>query len=143
MNRYEQKARGFLHEFKAFALKGNVIDLAVAVVIGTAFNKIVSSLVDSIVMPLVSILTGEVDLSDRVVTIAGAAVKYGAFLQAVIDFLLIALSIFVAIKIVRSLERKEEAKPEQEKVVEPPEEVKLLREIRDTLVRGTTEASHD
>jgi large conductance mechanosensitive channel len=124
-------------------LKGNVIDLAVAVVIGTAFNKIVSSLVDSIVMPLVSILTGEVDLSDRVVTIAGAAVKYGAFLQAVIDFLLIALSIFVAIKIVRSLERKEEAKPEQEKVVEPPEEVKLLREIRDTLVRGTTEASHD
>lgn len=135
MEHYHAKARGFLEEFKAFALKGNVIDLAVAVVIGTAFNKIVSSLVDSIIMPSVSILTGGVDLSDRAVEVGDTAVRYGAFLQAVVDFLIIALSVFVAVKILRSMQRKEEAKPEREKVVEPSEEVKLLREIRDALTK--------
>ena len=135
MERYQQKARGFLEEFKAFALKGNVLDLAVAVVVGTAFNKIVSSLVDSIIMPTVSILTGGVSLTDRAFAVGDSAIRYGAFLQAVVDFLIIAFSIFVAVKVVRSLERKEEAKPEKEKVVEPPEEVKLLREIRDALVK--------
>lgn len=135
MERYQEKARGFLQEFKAFALKGNVLDLAVAVVIGTAFNKIVSSLVDSIIMPTVSILSGGVDLSDRAFQVGDAAIRYGAFLQSVVDFLIIAFSIFVAVKVVRSLERKEEAKPEKEKTVEPTEEVKLLREIRDALVK--------
>lgn len=133
MDKYHERARGFLAEFKAFALKGNVLDLAVAVVIGTAFNRIVSSLVDSIIMPSVSILTGGIDLSDRVVTVGETAVRYGAFVQAVVDFLIIALSVFVAVKVLRSMERKEEAKPEKEKVVEPSEEVKLLREIRDAL----------
>lgn len=125
--------RGFLNEFKAFALKGNVVDLAVAVVIGTAFNRITGSLVDNIIMPLIGILLGGVNVNELQVQVGEAIVTYGIFLQAVIDFLIIALSIFVALKVVRSLARKEEAKPESQKVVEPPEEVVLLREIRDAL----------
>lgn len=135
MNPYEQKARGFLEEFKAFALKGNVIDLAVAVIIGSAFNKIVSSLVDSIIMPFLGILLGGIDFRDWALRVGDATIHYGYFLQAVVDFVIIATSIFVAIKFLRSLERKEEAKPEGQKVAEPTEEVKLLREIRDSLQR--------
>ncbi len=127
------KAKGFVAEFKAFALKGNVIDLAVAVVVGTAFNKIVSSLVENIIMPLIGIMTGGVDLKGLTLTIGEATVSYGVFLQSVFDFILIALSVFVAIKLMSALERKEEEKPEKEQVVEPAEEVLLLREIRDSL----------
>lgn len=136
MDAYRGKAKGFLEEFKAFALKGNVIDLAVAVVVGTAFNKIVSSLVENIIMPLFGVVTGGVDFRDLSAQVGDATVTYGVFLQSVVDFLIIALSIFVAIKALRSMERKEEAKPESEKVAEPTEEVKLLREIRDALNRG-------
>ena len=128
-----QEVKGFINEFKAFALKGNVVDLAIAVVIGAAFNKIVSSLVDNIIMPLVGILLGGINLSNLVVQRGEATVTYGAFLQAVVDFLIIAFSIFLAVKVMRSLERKEEAKPESKKVVEPAEEILLLREIRDSL----------
>lgn len=128
-----QEVKGFINEFKAFALKGNVVDLAIAVVIGAAFNKIVSSLVDNIIMPLVGILLGGINLSNLVVQVGEATVTYGAFLQAVVDFLIIAFSIFLAVKVMRSLERKEEAKPESKKVVEPAEEILLLREIRDSL----------
>lgn len=133
VTKYGGKARGFLDEFKAFALKGNVIDLAVAVVIGAAFNKIVSSLVDNIIMPLLGIILGGIDFQDWTATVGNATIGYGSFLQAVVDFVIIAFSIFVAIKALRSLERKEEAKPEAEKAAEPTEEVKLLREIRDAL----------
>lgn len=133
MGMYTKQARGFLEEFKAFALKGNVFDLAIAVVIGTAFNRIVSSLVDNVIMPIAGILLGGVNVSDLQGHVGETVVTYGVFLQSIIDFLIIALSIFVAVKAVRSLERKEEAKPEKEKVVEPSEEVKVLREIRDIL----------
>lgn len=126
-------ARGFIDEFKAFALKGNVVDLAVAVVIGAAFGKIVSSLVDNIIMPLTSALIGGVNLSDLAFTVGEVAITYGVFLQSVIDFIIIAAAIFVALKVLRAVQRREEAKPEQEKVVEPSEEVQLLREIRDAL----------
>jgi large conductance mechanosensitive channel len=136
MNRYGTKAKGVLQEFKAFALKGNVLDLAVAVVVGTAFNKIVSSLVDNIIMPLFGIVTGGVDFKGLSVSVGDTVLTYGVFLQSVIDFLIIAWAIFVAIKVLRSLERKEKAKPESEKEVEPTEEVQLLREIRDALRRG-------
>ena len=128
--------RGFIEEFKAFAMKGNVIDLAVAVVIGAAFGKIVSSLVDNIVMPLVGILLGGIDFTSLTVAVGDATVTYGVFLQNVIDFLIIAFAIFVAVKVLRQLEQKEAEKPEEEKVAEPTEEVKLLREIRDSLRRG-------
>lgn len=126
---------GFINEFKAFALKGNVVDLAVAVVIGAAFGQIVSSLVDNIIMPLVGILLGGVDFSELAVTVQGSAVMYGMFIQSVVDFIIIALAIFVAVKMLTRLQKKEEAKPEEEKVAEPSEEVKLLREIRDNLKR--------
>lgn len=130
---YTKHARGLLEEFKAFALKGNVFDLAIAVVIGTAFNRIVSSLVDNVIMPLAGILLGGVNVSDLAARVGEAVVTYGVFLQSIIDFLIVALSIFVAVKVIRSLERKEEAKPEAEKVVEPSDEVQVLREIRDLL----------
>lgn len=130
---YQERAKGFIEEFKAFALKGNVIDLAIAFVIGAAFNRIVSSLVDNIIMPLTGVLGGGVDFSDLAATVGEASVTYGVFIQSIVDFLIVALSIFVAVKVMRSLERKEEAKPEKEKVVEPSEEVKLLREIRDAV----------
>lgn len=135
MNPYGAKAKGFLEEFKAFALKGNVIDLAVAVVVGTAFNKIVSSLVENIIMPLIGMLTGGIDFKDLTIEVGDATIAYGVFLQSVIDFVIIAFSIFIAIKVLRSLQRKEDEKPESQKSVEPPEEVRLLREIRDSLRR--------
>ena len=123
----------FIEEFKAFAIKGNVVDLAVAVVIGTAFGKIVSSLVDNIIMPAIGILSGGINFTGFSFTVGDSVITYGVFIQSIIDFLIIALVIFLAIKAINNLKLKEDAKPEAEKVVEPTEEVKLLREIRDTL----------
>lgn len=128
-------------EFKAFALKGNVLDLAIAVVIGAAFGKIVTSLVADIIMPLVGILTGGIDLKDRVFDISGIGsgapvhVTYGLFLQSIVDFFIISFSIFMVIKIANKFQRKEAVKVE---VVEPPapsEDIVLLTEIRDLLKR--------
>lgn len=124
----------FVEDFKKFAMKGNVVDLAVAVIIGAAFGKIVSSLVDNIVMPLIGVLIGGVDFSGLAVEVGDATVMYGVFVQSVIDFLIIALVIFIAIRALSKLEQKEEA-PAEPKPVEPSEEVKLLREIRDNLRR--------
>jgi large conductance mechanosensitive channel len=125
--------KGFIAEFKAFAMKGNVIDLAVAVVIGAAFGKIVSSLVANIITPLIGLLMGGIDFSGLAYTIGDAEVTYGVFIQSIIDFTIVALVIFMVVKGINSFQKKEEAKPEEEKVVEPAEEVKLLREIRDSL----------
>jgi len=133
---YQKKAKGLLQEFKAFALKGNVIDLAVAVVIGAAFNKIVSSLVENIIMPTLGVLLGGIDFRDWSARIGDVTISYGVFLQSVIDFIIIAFSIFIAVKVLRRLQRTEEAKPESQKEVEPTEEVKLLREIRDSLTKN-------
>jgi large conductance mechanosensitive channel len=127
--------KGFIEEFKAFAMKGNVIDLAVAVVIGAAFGKIVSSLVDNIITPLIGLLMGGVDFSGLSYTVGEAVVTYGMFIQAIIDFVIVALVIFVVLKAFMRLQRKQAEAPEAEKPVEPSEEVKLLREIRDGLQR--------
>jgi len=127
-----------LKEFKAFALKGNVLDLAIGVIIGGAFGKIVTSLVNDIITPLLGILLGRINLTNLKWIIRPAAegkdelaLLYGTFLQNVIDFLIIALSIFLFTKLLSSFKKKEEAKP-----AEPPkpsnEEV-LLTEIRDLL----------
>ncbi len=121
-------------EFKAFAMKGNIIDLAVAVVIGAAFGKIVTSLVDNIIMPLVGIILGGIDLKQRfVIALGEAQISLGIFLQSIIDFLLIAFSIFMALRLINKLNRKkiekEEAKPAP--VVDTKEQ--LLKEIRDLL----------
>jgi large conductance mechanosensitive channel len=127
-----------LKEFKEFAMKGNVLDLAVAVVIGAAFGKIVSSLVNDIIMPFTGLFGKGFDLSGlkAVITPATAdaaevAILYGAFIQTVIDFLLIALSMFLVVKVISKL-KKEEEKP-TETPAEPPQDIVLLTEIRDIL----------
>ena len=142
------KKSSFLEEFKAFAMKGNVIDMAVGVIIGGAFGKIVSSLVADIVMPLVGILVGSVNFRDLTLKLSEAVlnakgevitpavtIAYGLFLQNVLDFLLIAFSIFVAIKLLGKLKKKEEvaSAPEAPKAPTPTNEEVLLTEIRDLL----------
>lgn len=127
--------KNFLEEFKAFAMKGNVIDLAVAVVIGAAFGRITTSLVNNIVMPLFGGLLGGVDFTNESFMVGDAEVTYGVFIQSIIEFIIIALAIFIVIKVITRLQRKEaEAEEEKEKnPPEPSEEVVLLREIRDAL----------
>lgn len=118
-----------VQEFREFAVKGNVIDLAVAVIIGTAFGKIVSSLVADIIMPAVGVLLGGLSFSDLAVQFGAAKIQYGKFLQACIDFLIIAWAIFVAVKVINRFKRREEAKPPPA----PPRDEQLLAEIRDLL----------
>ncbi len=125
--------KGFVEEFKAFAMRGNVVDLAVAVVIGAAFGKIVSSLVENIFMPIIGILVGGVDFSGWALTIGEASITYGAFIQSVFDFVIVAFVIFMVVKAMAKLQKKEEAAPAAPK--EPSAEVKLLTEIRDSLRR--------
>ncbi|MEO3946561.1 large conductance mechanosensitive channel protein MscL [Gorillibacterium sp. CAU 1737] len=120
-------------EFKAFALKGNVLDLAVGVIIGGAFGKIVSSLVADIIMPLVGILLGGYDFQELSYTVGDSAIKYGQFLQTTIDFFIIAFSIFLFIKLLTKLQRKKEKPVEPAKPIVPSREEALLAEIRDLL----------
>ncbi|MFB3161990.1 large conductance mechanosensitive channel protein MscL [Neobacillus sp. 179-J 1A1 HS] len=115
-----------LNEFKKFAMRGNVIDLAVGVVIGGAFGKIVSSLVADIIMPIVAMLVGRVSVAD----LAFGEVRYGVFLQSIIDFLIIAFSIFMFIKFLSRFKKKEEAVKVEVKIDKQEE---LLTEIRDLL----------
>lgn len=126
--------KSFIEEFKAFAMKGNVIDLAVAVVIGAAFGKIVSSLVANIITPIIGLLMGGVDFSGLAYTIGDAEVTYGVFIQSIIDFVIVALVIFMVVKgINKAQEAVAPVEETPEKPKEPSEEVKLLREIRDNL----------
>lgn len=117
-------------DFKKFALKGNVIDLAVGVVIGGAFSKIVSSLVDNILMPIVGLLLGGFDFTKLEYTYDDATIKYGQFIQNVVDFFIIAFSIFLFIRLLQKFRKKQEVKPE---IKAPTTEEKLLSEIRDIL----------
>ena len=121
----------FLNEFKAFAMKGNVLDLAVAVIIGTAFGAIVKSLVDDIVMPLIAAIFGTRDFTGVIFILNGTEIRIGAFIQAVVNFLLIALVVFIAIKALSKLSRK---KPPVAPLIPTKEEL-LLTEIRDILKR--------
>lgn len=125
----------WVKEFKAFALKGNVVDMAVGVIIGGAFGKIVTSLVGDIIMPLIASLTGgATPFAEWAVTLNGQSVKYGAFLQTVFDFLIIALSVFFAIRALCKLRSKKAEEPAPAPEPPPtPEEILLLREIRDSL----------
>lgn len=127
--------KNFLKEFKEFAMKGNVIDLAVAVIIGGAFGKIVTSLVEDIIMPLVGMLVGGKGVSEWSVTVGTATVKYGNFIQMIINFLIIAFSIFVVVKAMNTAVERFKKKKEEEPAPEPEvnkTEV-LLEEIRDLL----------
>lgn len=118
-------------DFKEFALKGNVVDLAVAVVIGAAFGKIVSSLVENIITPLIGLLSGGVDVSGLSYTFLKAEITYGVFIQSIIDFLIISFAIFMAIRLLSKLQRKKEVAEEPAPTIDAKEE--LLREIRDLL----------
>ena len=129
------RMKGFVEEFKAFAMKGNVIDLAVAVVIGAAFGKIVSSLVTNIITPMIGLLMGGVDFSGLAYTIGNAEITYGVFIQSIIDFTIVALVIFIVITLISKLERKQAEDPTENTPAELSEEVQLLREIRDSLRR--------
>jgi large conductance mechanosensitive channel len=117
-----------LQEFKSFAMKGNVVDLAVGVIIGAAFGKIVASLVEDVIMPLVGTLIGGIDFSGLAITVGSATLKYGKFLQTCLDFLIIAWAIFIAVKLINRLRREEPAAP-----ASPPKQEVLLEEIRDLL----------
>jgi large conductance mechanosensitive channel len=125
-------------DFKKFALKGNVLDLAVGVVIGGAFGKIVSSLVADIIMPIVGLLLGGVDFSGLSITYGKAVINYGIFLQTVVDFFIIAFSIFLFIRFISRFKKKEKV-TENEPVLDTKEE--LLIEIRD-LLKSNHEASN-
>ena len=127
--------KNFIQEFKSFAIKGNVVDMAIGIIIGTAFGKIVSSLVADIIMPPIGVITGGIDFSDLSIVLKNATettqavtLNYGLFINSVIDFIIIALSIFFVIKQLNRLKKKEEEKPTQ-----IPEDIQLLREIRDSL----------
>ncbi|MBY3618084.1 large-conductance mechanosensitive channel [Paenibacillus sp. VTT E-133280] len=124
-------------EFKAFALKGNVLDLAIAVVIGAAFGKIVTSLVSDIITPIVGLITGGIDLKDRALSVMvmhnELIIPYGQFLQAVVDFFIISFSIFMVIKLANKFQRKEAVKVEVVETPAPAEDIVLLTEIRDLL----------
>jgi large conductance mechanosensitive channel len=135
----------FLSEFREFAVKGNVIDLAVGVIIGGAFGKIVTSFVDDLIMPPIGKLTGNVNFADKFFTLDGktyasmkaakdagaAAIYYGNFLTNLFQFAIIAFAVFIMVKAINKLKRKEAAAPVADPV--PPEDVVLLREIRDLL----------
>lgn len=121
---------GFVKEFKEFAVKGNVMDLAVGVIIGGAFGKIVASLVDDIIMPIIGTIVGK-NFETLTTTINGATVKYGLFIQNIVNFTIIALVIFIMIKAMNNLKKKEEAAPAAP--AGPTKEEQLLTEIRDLL----------
>ncbi|MEK5185199.1 large conductance mechanosensitive channel protein MscL [Solibacillus sp. FSL W7-1324] len=126
-------------DFKEFAMKGNVIDLAVAVVIGAAFGKIVTSLVENIIMPLVGMLTGGIDLTNEWKFGSGEAqVALGVFVQSIIDFIIIAFAIFMALRILTKLNRKKEAQVAEEPTPELDAKEELLKEIRDLLKNEQT-----
>ncbi|PFQ82823.1 large conductance mechanosensitive channel protein MscL [Priestia megaterium] len=121
-----------LKEFKEFALRGNVLDLAVGVIIGAAFGKIVTSLVNDIIMPLIGLLLAGIDFKDLSFTVGDATVLYGSFIQTIVDFLIVAFSIFLFIRFFNRFKRKEEEKVEEEVAVLSKEE-EILTEIRDFL----------
>jgi large conductance mechanosensitive channel len=122
--------RTLLKEFREFAIKGNVVDLAVGVIIGTAFGKIVSSLVADIIMPLIGIIIGGIHYEDLVLEFGDAQITYGKFIENLIDFIVIAFVIFMMVKLINRFRRQEEPK-----AAPPPRQEQLLEEIRDLLKR--------
>jgi len=119
---------GMLKEFKEFAMKGNIVDLAVAVIIGGAFGKVITSLTDSIISPIIALILGKGGMSEVSFTIGKTVFPVGILIQSIIDFILIAFVLFLIIRTMNSMKKKEEAAP-----AATPEDVQLLREIRDAL----------
>ena len=137
-----------LEEFKKFAMRGNVVDMAVGIIIGAAFGKIVTSMVNDIVMPPIGMVMGVVDFSHLFIDLSGSGyatlaaaeeagapiIKYGAFINTVLDFAIVAIAVFMLVKAVNALNRKEDEKPKATPA--PSDEVQLLTEIRDVLKSG-------
>lgn len=128
-----KKGSKTLKEFKEFISKGNVIDMAVGVIIGGAFGKIVTSIVNDILMPIIGVIIGGIDFSGLTINVGNATVAYGTFIQNVIDFLIVAACIFVFVKVLGKFNKKEAPKEEEPKEVPVDENTLLLREIRDLL----------
>jgi len=142
-NKLKTTLMAIIKEFKEFAMRGNVVDLAVGVIIGAAFGKIVSSLVNDIIMPPIGYLLGGIDFSDKKITlvqadaakkVAEVAIRYGTFINSIIDFLIVAFCIFLVIKGINSVKKKEEEAPAAAPA--PSNEEVLLAEIRDLLAKG-------
>jgi large conductance mechanosensitive channel len=136
----QKKVKAFFDGFKAFITKGNILDLAIAVIIGGAFGRIIGSLVNDIIMPLITTLTGQANFVDLIWIVNGAEIRYGQFIQNIVEFLIIAFSIYLAITLVirrqqflAKVNELETTKVEEVKEVVIPEDIKLLTEIRDSL----------
>lgn len=129
------KEKKVVSEFKEFISKGNIVDMAVGVIIGSAFGKIVTSLVNDIFMPLIGVIIGGLDFTSLTIKVGDAVISYGVFIQNIVDFLIIAGCIFLMIKILAKFKKKEEVK-EEEPVVKEDENTVLLREIRDLLKKN-------
>lgn len=123
----------FLREFKEFAMRGNVMDLAVGVIVGGAFSSITTSLINDILMPIIGIFVSEASFADLTVTVGSAVVAYGNFIQAVINFLIMTFVVFCMVKGINRLSRKKEEAPPPPPPPAPSQEEKLLTEIRDLL----------
>jgi large conductance mechanosensitive channel len=133
--------KNFVQEFKEFAMRGNVMDLAVAVVVGAAFGKIVTSLTNDVIMPVIGVLTGTIDFSDLALTlkaahgdVAAVTLNYGLLINAVVSFVIVSFAIFVVVKMMNKLKKQEEKEPKKD--VKPSKEELLLTEIRDLLKKG-------
>lgn len=126
-----KQGKGFINDFKEFISRGNVLDMAVGVIIGTAFGKIVTSIVNDILMPMIGVIIGGHDFSSLSIEIGDAMINYGMFIQNVIDFLIIAICIFVIVQVVNTIMHKEE--PKKEEAPKKDEQIILLEEIRDLL----------
>ncbi len=140
----KEKKKGFIAEFKEFISRGSVIDLAVGVIMGSAFTSIVTSLVNDIVMPVIGCIIGRINFTDLKYVLtpaaeetAEAAICYGSFIQNIVNFLLIALVVFSVVKIINRLRRKSKAAEAEKEAVQPDESTILLREIRDLLKKNS------
>ena len=131
----KKKTKGFFGEFREFISKGSVMDMAVGIIIGGAFQAIINSLVNDILMPLIGMIIKTESLADLKVMVGSAEIAYGAFIAAIINFLLMALVLFIIVKAMNTI-REKTRKEEEEAPKEDSDEVKLLKEIRDSLKKG-------
>ena len=136
MEKNLKKVKQNAEDFKKFISRGNVVDMAVGVIVGGAFGKIVTSLVNDMIMPLIGVVLGGLDFSKLNIAIGNAKIQYGTFIQSIIDFLIISFCIFMMIKLFEKFKKKEEVKEESDEEKQVSDEVKLLEEIRDLLKKN-------
>ena len=128
--KFAQKGKGLIGEFKTFVTRGNVMDLSVGIIVGSAFTAVVTALTSNVLMPIIGVALGGIDFSTLAITFGSASIGYGAFIQAVFNFFIIALTVFLLVKGLNVITRKKEEKKEPSK---PSDEIVILTEIRDLL----------